>query len=79
MANGLTMQDAEEAFETIKAAHAGDIMPELQAKTAKQVYTFCSALQFELYFQMTCVTAFKKAKGTSPTARRCSAIGGMPA
>jgi hypothetical protein len=57
----LRMSDADHAFELIKAAYGPLIQPELLQKKASDVYVFCSELEFATWFQMTYITAFKKA------------------
>ncbi len=57
----LTMTDAENAFELIKSSYGLHIHPELRSKRARDVYAFCEESEFATWFQMTYVTAFKKA------------------
>jgi hypothetical protein len=57
----LTMGDAETAFEMIKSCYGPHILPGLRNKQARDIYVFCDEMEFATWFQMTYVTAFKKA------------------
>lgn len=60
----LTMTDATKAFDLVKETYGPLIRPELTKKKASDVYVFCNELEFATWFQMTYVTAFKKANAT---------------
>lgn len=57
----LTMQDAERAFNLVKDAYGAHLPPALRGKEARDVYVFCDERTFEFQFQVTYITAFKKA------------------